>query len=103
MATGYLVGTGQNPYIAQDLSAVFQNLTFQNITTVGYPPPWPLLLGLIYRVVYCSFSQFSDLQFGAQDIHYCDQYRIGVPDSRRDQKDQSEIPRLHERRGFSCC
>lgn len=51
MATGYLVGTGQNPYLAQDLSSVFHNLTFQNITTVGYPPPWPLILGLIYRVI----------------------------------------------------
>jgi hypothetical protein len=58
MATGYLVGTGQNPYIAQDLSAVFHNLTFQNITTVGYPPPWPLLLGLIYRVVYTIVPNF---------------------------------------------
>lgn len=58
MATGYLVGTGQNPYIAQDLSAVFQNLTFLNITTVGYPPPWPLLLGLIYRVVYATIPNF---------------------------------------------
>ena len=28
MATGYLVGTGQNPYIAQDLSAVFHNSSF---------------------------------------------------------------------------
>src|SRR5512143_3871702 len=52
MATGYLVGTGQNPYIPQDLSAVFHNPTFQAITTVGYPPPWPLVLGGIYRVVY---------------------------------------------------
>ena len=39
MATGYLVGTGQNPYIAQDLSAIFHNSTFQGITTFGYPPP----------------------------------------------------------------
>ncbi|GAP15793.1 hypothetical protein LARV_03585 [Longilinea arvoryzae] len=58
MATGYLVGTGQNPYISQDLSAVFHNLTFQNITTVGYPPPWPLVLGLIYRVVYTAIPNF---------------------------------------------
>jgi hypothetical protein len=52
MATGYLVGTGQNPYIAQNLSAVFHNVTFQGITTVGYPPPWSLLLGLIYLASY---------------------------------------------------
>jgi hypothetical protein len=52
MATGYLVGTGQNPYIAQNLSSVFQNSTFQGMTSVGYPPPWPLVNGLIYLVTY---------------------------------------------------
>lgn len=51
MATGYLVSTGQNPYIPQDLTAIFQNAFFQGMTSVGYPPPWPLLLGLIYRGV----------------------------------------------------
>jgi hypothetical protein len=58
MATGYLVGTGQNPYIPQDLSSVFHNPTFQAITTVGYPPPWPLMLGVIYRVVYAVVPNF---------------------------------------------
>jgi hypothetical protein len=48
MATGYLVGAGQNPYIAQDLSSVFHDSSFQGITTLGYFPPWALLLGLIY-------------------------------------------------------
>jgi hypothetical protein len=52
MATGYLVGTGQNPYIPQDLTAVFHNPFFQGMTSIGYPPPWPLVLGLIYRVFY---------------------------------------------------
>ncbi len=52
MATGYLVGTGQNPYIAQNLGSIFQNSTFQGITSVGYPPPWPLVTGLIYLVTY---------------------------------------------------
>jgi hypothetical protein len=52
MATGYLVGTGQNPYIAQNLSAVFHNNTFQGITTLGYPPPWALVLGLVYLCTY---------------------------------------------------
>jgi hypothetical protein len=55
MATGYLVGTGQNPYIPQDLTAVFNNSSFQGMTTVGYPPPWPLMLGLLYRSVYTVF------------------------------------------------
>ncbi len=52
MATGYLVGTGQNPHIAQNLSAVFHNSSFQGMPTVGYPPPWSLLLGLVYLVSY---------------------------------------------------
>jgi hypothetical protein len=58
MATGYLVGTGQNPYIAQDLSSVFLNSTFQGITSFGYPPPWSLMLGLIYLVTYRILPNF---------------------------------------------
>jgi len=58
MATGYLVGAGQNPYIAQNLAAIFQNDAFQGITSFGYPPPWALLLGLIYRVSYRVFPNF---------------------------------------------
>jgi hypothetical protein len=58
MSTGYLVGTGQNPYIAQDLSAVFHNPTFQGITSIGYPPPWALVLGLIYLISYKVFPNF---------------------------------------------
>ena len=34
MAAGYLVGTGQNPYIAQDLSAVFHNDSFRGLSTI---------------------------------------------------------------------
>jgi len=52
MGTGYLVGMGQNPYVGQDLSAVFHHIGFHTLTTVGYPPPWPLALGLVYRVVH---------------------------------------------------
>ena len=52
MATGYLVNGGQNPYISQDLTAVFHNSTFQGMTSVGYPPPWPLLLGFLFRILY---------------------------------------------------
>lgn len=51
MATGYLVGTGQNPYLAQDLSGLFHNSAFSGLTSVGYPPPWPLVLGGIYRLM----------------------------------------------------
>ena len=58
MATGYLVGTGQNPYIAQDLSAVFHNSGFKGITTLGYFPPWAMVLGLIYLVTYQLIPNF---------------------------------------------
>jgi Gpi18-like mannosyltransferase len=51
MATGFFAGTGQNPYIPQDLSALFHNAAFRNLTTIGYPPPWTLVLGMIYRIV----------------------------------------------------
>ena len=54
MATGYLVGTGQNPYIPQDLTAIFHNSFFQGMTSIGYPPAWSLVLGLIYRSFYVT-------------------------------------------------
>jgi Gpi18-like mannosyltransferase len=52
MATGYLVATGQDPYIPQDLTAVFNNPAFQGMTSIGYPPLWPLIMGLIYQLSY---------------------------------------------------
>ncbi len=58
MATGYLVGTGQNPYIAQNLSAVFHDSTFQGITSFGYPPPWSIVLGFIYLGTYKIVPNF---------------------------------------------
>lgn len=51
MATGYLVATGQNPYLAQDLSGLFHSNAFRSLTSVGYPPPWPLVLGGICRLI----------------------------------------------------
>jgi len=58
MATGYLVGTGQNPYLAQDLSLIFHNNSFRGITSFGYPPPWSLILGLIYFCTYRNVPNF---------------------------------------------
>ncbi len=58
MATGYLVATGQDPYIPQNLTAVFHNPSFQGMTSIGYPPPWALILGLIYLL---SFNLFHNL------------------------------------------
>jgi hypothetical protein len=55
MAAGYMVAMGQNPYVPQDLSAVFGNGLFKDFTTIGYPPPWPLALGFIYKSVYGLF------------------------------------------------
>jgi hypothetical protein len=55
MATGYLVATGQDPYIPQNLTAVFHNLAFQGMTSIGYPPTWPLVLGIIYSISYALF------------------------------------------------
>jgi uncharacterized membrane protein len=55
MATGYLVASGQNPYIPLDLAGVFHNPAFQGMTSIGYPPPWPVLLGLIYLGSYAVF------------------------------------------------
>ena len=52
LATGYLVGTGHGPYSPLDLTAVFQHAGFGQLTTIGYPPPWPLVTGLIYRATY---------------------------------------------------
>jgi hypothetical protein len=52
MATGYLVSTGHGAYSPADLGAVFHRLAFDTRTVVGYPPPWPLLTGLLYRVSY---------------------------------------------------
>ena len=50
MAAGYLVGHLQDPYAARDLSAAFHHPLFDVMTTVGYPPPWPLVLGLLWRL-----------------------------------------------------
>jgi hypothetical protein len=58
MATGYLVGTGRNPYLVQDVSAFFHNSAFQGITSFGYPPPWALVLGWIYQISYRVIPNF---------------------------------------------
>jgi Glycosyltransferase family 87 len=52
MTTGYLVASGRGAYSPLDLSAVFHHAGFAQLTTVGYPPPWPLVTGLAYRVTY---------------------------------------------------
>jgi hypothetical protein len=50
--TGYLVSAGLNPY-QQHLVTVFSNSYLNGLNPIiGYPPPWPLLLGLIYQLTY---------------------------------------------------
>ena len=60
LATGVLVATGRDPYLQVDLSALFHNPSFHGITTVGYPPPWPLILGVLYRI---AGAALPDLRF----------------------------------------
>ena len=52
MTTGYLVGAGRGPWSPLDLGAVFHHAGFGQLTTIGYPPPWPLVTGLLYRATY---------------------------------------------------
>lgn len=52
MTTGYLVATGRGPYSPLDLGAVFHHAGFSQLTTIGYPPPWPLVTGLLYGLTY---------------------------------------------------
>src|SRR3990170_1435811 len=55
MATGYLVGSGIEPYQPIELVNVFAHpLLYGIVPRIGYPPPLPLLLGFIYRVSYAS-------------------------------------------------
>jgi Gpi18-like mannosyltransferase len=58
MATGYQVATGGDPYILPDLRSVFNNPAFNGLTSIGYPPPWPLILGLIYLLTYAPTHNF---------------------------------------------
>lgn len=58
MATGYMVANGYDPYILPNLSAVFHNPAFQGMSSIGYPPPWPLILGLIYLLSYAWMHNF---------------------------------------------
>jgi hypothetical protein len=51
MTAGYPAGTAQNPYIAQDSSAVFPGSAFQGITALRYPPPWSVVVGLVYLTI----------------------------------------------------
>ena len=53
MGTGSLVAGGLNPYEQHYLGGIFNHEIFQGITPgIGYPPPWAIILGLIYLLSY---------------------------------------------------
>jgi hypothetical protein len=58
MATGYLAGTGHDPYTARDLVSVFHHVYFDAPSAIGYPPPWPLVLAIVYRGSFALFHSF---------------------------------------------
>ena len=49
--TGYLVGTGLNPYLQYSINVFSPHILGVN-PIMGDPPLWPLLLGAIYRLTY---------------------------------------------------
>ncbi len=50
--TGYLVSSGLNPYLPTTIT-IFPNPGLAGANPIiGYPPLWPLLLGVIYRLTY---------------------------------------------------
>jgi hypothetical protein len=53
MATGYEVSSGLNPYLPHVLSGVFSSPYLNGaFSSIGDPPLWSLLLGVIYRLSY---------------------------------------------------
>jgi hypothetical protein len=53
MATGYLVGSGLNPYQHYEIVGVFAHTSFQEaIPRFGYPPLWAFVLGLAFQLSY---------------------------------------------------
>src|SRR5450759_1421639 len=76
MATGYLVGTGHSPYVPLDLTAVFHHVGFKAISVVGYPPPWPLVTGLVYRSTYALGHNL--IVYNLSLIHISEPTRLGM-------------------------
>ncbi|MGE5187492.1 MAG: hypothetical protein ACM3JE_00535 [Betaproteobacteria bacterium] len=53
MATGYLVSQGLSPYETSNFVGVFPHFLLNGIVPgIGYPPPWPLILGGIFSSSY---------------------------------------------------
>lgn len=66
LQTGYLVNSGLNPYQPHPIT-IFPNpyVTGTN-NIIGYPPPWPFLLGLIYRLTYNQFQNLFLYNFATK-------------------------------------
>lgn len=61
MDTGYLVSSGLNPYQSYSVvNSIPVPLPAGIIPRIGYPPPWTLLLGAIFRL---SYNLIPDLFF----------------------------------------
>jgi hypothetical protein len=53
MVTGYEVSSGLNPYLPHVISGVFSGPYISGaFSSIGDPPLWPLLLGVIYKLSY---------------------------------------------------
>jgi hypothetical protein len=53
MATGYLVSQGLSPFETSNFVGVFPHFLLNGIIRgIGYPPPWPLILGGIFSASY---------------------------------------------------
>jgi len=53
MLTGYEVSSGLNPYLPHMISGVFSSPYLSGaFSSIGDPPLWPLLLGVIYKLSY---------------------------------------------------
>ena len=58
--TGFLVSSGLNPYQPHLITVFSSNPVLTGINPIiGYPPLWPLLLGLIYRLSFNIVPNFS--------------------------------------------
>jgi hypothetical protein len=53
MTTGYLLGSGLDPYQQYEIVGVFHHPLLQGlIPGFGYPPPWAFVLGLVFQLSY---------------------------------------------------
>ncbi len=76
---------------------------FARLTTVGYPPPWPLALGLLYRVVHAGHVEPPRLQPRHQAPGDRRQRRPRLSGRRRPRRTWAPTRRRRAGPGSSCC